>query len=116
MGWFHAQATATGAVTLVQGFLQRTAESAWLDLAPTADEDALTATARQLVTYRIALGPQAGVRRWCAHDHALAGEDRVSERVAKAFGFSLHAGRERRGTQREVAERLLSLHCPPGVA
>jgi len=40
----------------------------------------------------------------------LAGEDRASERVAKAHGVSLHAGVSCEAHQRELRERLCREH------
>jgi len=42
------------------GLLQRDAESAWLDLPPGEDTDAMRQLIGSSVTYRIAVGPQAG--------------------------------------------------------
>ncbi len=75
------------------GLLQRDAESAWLDLAPVEDTDAMRQLIGSSVTYRIAVGPQAGRKALVLRTiRALPGEEPRNERVAKANGFSLHAG------------------------
>ena len=43
-----------------EDLLTRDAESAWLDLPHSVGEDAMTQLLGSSVTYRIALGPQAG--------------------------------------------------------
>ena len=59
------------------------------------------------VTYRIAVGPQAGRKALVLRTiTALAGEDPRNERVAKAQGFSLHAGVSCEAHQRQLRERL----------
>ena len=75
------------------GLLRRDAESAWLDLPPVEDTDAMRQLLGSSVTYRVAVGPQAGRKALVLRTiTALAGEDPRNERVAKANGFSLHAG------------------------
>jgi len=67
------------------------AESAWLDLPPVEDADAMRQLLGSSVTYRIAVGPKAGRKALVLRTiTALAGEDPRNERVAKANGFSLH--------------------------
>ena len=59
------------------------------------------------VTYRIAVGPQAGRKALVLRTiTALAVEDPRNERVAKAQGFSLHAGVSCEAHQRQLRERL----------
>lgn len=89
------------------GLLRLDAESAWLDLPPLEDTDAMRRLIGSSVTYRIAVGPQAGRKALVLRTITpLAGEDRASERVAKAHGFSLHAGVSCEAHQRDVRERL----------
>lgn len=47
---------------------------------------------------------------------ALSGEDPASERVAKAHGFSLHAGVGCEAHRRDVRERLCRYIARPAVA
>ena len=89
------------------GLLQRDSESAWLDLPPGEDTDAMRQLIGSSVTYRIAVGPQAGRKALVLRTiRPLAGEEPRNERVAKANGFSLHAGVSCEARQREVRERL----------
>lgn len=71
------------------GLLKRDAESAWLDLPPATDAEAMAQLIGSSVTHRIALGPQAGRKALVLRTITpLVGEDAASERVAKAHGFS----------------------------
>ena len=99
------------------GLLRRDAESAWLDLPPAEDTDAMRQLLGSSVTYRIAVGPQAGRKALVLRTiTALAGEDPRDERVAKANGFSLHAGVSCEAHQRDVRERLCRYIARPAVA
>jgi hypothetical protein len=69
------------------------------------------------VTYRIAVGPQAGRKALVLRTiRPLADEGPRNERVAKANGFSLHAGVIAEAHQREVRERLCRYIARPAVA
>ena len=69
------------------------------------------------VTYRLALGPQAGRKALMLRTITpLAGEDLTNERVAKAYGFSLHAGVGCEAHQRALRERLCRYIARPAVA
>ena len=99
------------------GLLQRDAESAWLDLPPVEDTDPMRQLLGSSVTYRIAVGPQAGRKALVLRTiTALAGEEPRNERVAKANGFSLHAGVSCDGHQRALRERLCRYIARPAVA
>jgi iron complex outermembrane recepter protein len=103
----HLRAERVGRALERMGLLQRDAESAWLDLPPVEDTDAMRQLLGSSVTYRIALGPQAGRKALVLRTITpLVGEDPSSERVAKAHGFSLHAGVSCEAHQRELRERL----------
>jgi hypothetical protein len=89
------------------GLLQRDAESVWLDLPPGEDTDAMRQLIGSSVTYRIAVGPQAGRKALVLRTiRALPGEEPRNEVVAKANGFSLHAGVSCEAHQRDLRERL----------
>ncbi len=76
-----------------QGLLERDAESAWLDLEPAEDTDAMPQILGSSVSYRIAVGPQQGRKAFMIRTiRPLDKPDPGLERVAKANGFSLHAG------------------------
>ncbi|MBK6585569.1 MAG: transposase [Gammaproteobacteria bacterium] len=97
------------------GLLQRDAESAWLELPSVEDTDAIRQLLGSSVTYRIAaVGPQAGRKALVLRTiTALAGEEPRNERVAKANGFSLHAGVSCEAPA-HGARAVVPLHRPPG--
>jgi hypothetical protein len=101
------------------GLLQRDAESAWLDLPPVEDTDAMRQLIGSSVTYRIAVGPQGGRKALVLRKiTALAGEDPRNERVAKAHGLSLHAGvsceASTQASFRAACRRTHSRRCSTG--
>ncbi|MCP5320526.1 MAG: transposase [Pseudomonadales bacterium] len=99
------------------GLLARDADAAGWICPPAEDADAMTQLIGSSVTYRIALGPQAGRKTLILRTITpLAGEDPTNERVAKAYGFSLHAGVGCEAHQREVRERLCRYIARPAVA
>jgi ribosomal protein S27E len=100
-----------------RGLLQRDAESAWLDMEPPADEDAMTQLLGSSATYRIAVGPQQGRKAFMLRTLApLESPDSTSERVAKAAGFSLHAGVSCEPHQHDKRERLCRYIARPPVS
>ena len=69
------------------------------------------------VAYRIAVGPQQGRKAFMIR--TIRPLDRPGpglERVAKANGFSLHAGVSCEGTQKDKRERLCRYIARPAVA
>ena len=100
-----------------QGLLQQDAESAWLDLDPAGDTDAMPQILGSSVSYRIAVGPQQGRKAFMIRTiRPLDRPDPGLERVAKANGFSLHAGVSCEGHQRDKRERLCRYIARPAVA
>ena len=90
-----------------QGLLERDAESTWLDLDPAEDTDAMPHLLGSSVSYRIAVGPQQGRKAFMIRTlRPLDRPDPGLERVAKANGFSLHAGVNCEGHQKNKRERL----------
>ncbi len=86
--------------------LEQDAESAWLDLDPTEDTDAMPQILGSSVSYRIAVGPQQGRKAFMIRTiRPLDRPDPGLERVAKANGFSLHAGVSCEGSQRSKRDR-----------
>ena len=76
-----------------QGLLEQDTESAWLELEPADDTDAMPHLLGSSVSYRIAVGPQQGRKAFMIRTiRPLDRPDPGLERVAKANGFSLHAG------------------------
>ena len=89
-----------------QGLLERDAESAWLELDSAEDTDAMPQILGSSVSYRIAVGPQQGRKAFMIRTiRALDRPDPGLERVAKANGFSLHAGVSCEGHQKNKRER-----------
>jgi len=100
-----------------QGLLEQDSESAWLDLGPADDSDAMPHLLGSSVSYRIAVGPQQGRKAFMIRTiRPLDRPDPGLERVAKANGFSLHAGVSCEGHQKEKRERLFRYIARPAVA
>ena len=100
-----------------QGLLEQDTESAWLELDPTDEADAMPHILGSSVSYRIAVGPQQGRKAFMIR--TLRPLDRPNpglERVAKANGFSLHAGVSCEGHQKDKRERLCRYIARPAVA
>ncbi len=100
-----------------QGLLEQDADNAWLDLDPAEDTDAMPHLLGSSVSYRIAVGPQQGRKAFMIRTiRPLDRPDPGLERVAKANGFSLHAGVSCEGHQRDKRERLCRYIARPAVA
>jgi hypothetical protein len=100
-----------------QGLLTRDAETAWLNLEPTDVADPMAELISHSVTYRVAVGPQQGRKAFMLKTlPPLSVEDRPNERVAKAAGFSLHAGVSCEAHQLDKRERLCRYISRPPVA
>ena len=85
-----------------QGLLEQDTESAWLELEPADDTDAMPHLLGSSVSYRIAVGPLQGRKAFMIRTiRPLDRPDPGLERVAKANGFSLHAGVSCEGHQKE---------------
>jgi len=98
-----------------QGLLEQDTESAWLDLDPAGDTDAMPQILGSSISYRIAVGPQQGQKAFMIRTiRPLDGPD--PGRVAKANGFSLHAGVNCEGHERNKRERLCRYIARPAVA
>jgi hypothetical protein len=100
-----------------QGLLEQDTESAWLDLDPAEDTDAMPLIQASSISYRIAVGPQQGRKAFMIRTiRPLDRPDPGLERVAKANGFSLHAGVSCEGHERNKRERLCRYIARPAVA
>jgi len=100
-----------------QGLLEQDTESAWLELQPADDTDAMPHLLGSSVSYRIAVGPQQGRKAFMIRTiRPLDRPDAGLERVAKANGFSLHAGVSCEGHQKDKRERLCRYIARPAVA
>jgi len=88
------------------GYLIRDAESQYLDLLQD-EEDAMAAIVGGSITYRLALGPNAGRKALTLQTvPARTEQKRGDDLVAKQAGFSLHAGIACKSHQRKKLERL----------
>ena len=108
-----------------QGLLEQDTENAWLELDPADDTDAtpnkpgwaLRQILGSYVYYRIAVGPQQGRKAFMIRTiRPIDSPDPGLERLAKANGFSLHAGVSREGHQKDKRERLCRYIARPAVA
>ena len=93
-----------------QGLLEQDAANAWLVLDPAEDNDAMPQILGSSVSYRIAVGPQQGRKG------TIRPLDKPSlglERVAKASGFSLHAGVSCEAHQKDKRERIFRYIARP---
>ncbi|NNJ98310.1 MAG: hypothetical protein HKP12_14265 [Gammaproteobacteria bacterium] len=89
-----------------QGWLERDAENDYLAL-EIADDDPLSVLQGHSITYRIALGPQAGRKVFTLQTLPPVDADEMhSATVGEVAGFNLHAGVAARADQRHKLERL----------
>ena len=99
-----------------QGLLEQDTESAWLDLDPAEDTDAMPQILGSSISYRIAVGSQQGQKAFMIRTiRPLERPDPGLERVAKANGFSMHAGVSCEWHQKEKRERLCRYISRPAV-
>jgi hypothetical protein len=109
-------ATRIGRVLEKRGLVERDIENAWL----AADTEAgpLDDPIGHSITYRIAVGPRAGQKLFMLQTVAprLPGLEGDPNGVARAGGFSLHAGVPIAPHQREKLERLCRYVSRPPVA
>jgi hypothetical protein len=86
--------------------LERAAENDYLAL-DAADDDSLSVLQGHSITYRIALGPQAGRKVLTLQTRPPIDIDEMySGTVGQVAGFNLHAGIAARADQRRKLERL----------
>jgi hypothetical protein len=88
-----------------QGLLERDAENSYL--APEAvPEDPMTQLLGHSITYRIAVGPQAGRKVYTLQTLPGSEPDEFVDTAGRISGFSLHAGVSARADERKKLERL----------
>jgi Putative transposase len=96
-----------------QGLLERDAENSYLD-AQVMDEGPMNQLRGHSITYRIAVGPQAGRKVFTLQSlPASDPQETLTDTVGKVAGFSLHAGVAARADERKKLERLcryIALH------
>jgi hypothetical protein len=102
----HRIARRVGRFLERQGLLERDAENSYL-AADVVDEDPINQLLGSSITYRIAVGPQAGRKVFTPQTlPACDPEDQFGDAVGKVSGFSLHAGVAAKADERKKLERL----------
>jgi hypothetical protein len=110
----HTIAHRVGRFLERQGLLERDAENSYLAL-DTVGDDPMTPLLGHSITYRIAVGPQAG-RKVFTLQTLPASDEPVDGGAGKAAGFSLHAGVAARADERKKLERLCRYISRPTVS
>ncbi len=97
-----------------QGLLEQDTESAWLDLDPTEDTDAMPQILGSSISYRVAVGPQQGRKAFMIRTL------RPLERPDPGVGASSKGQRllpacrcELRRKSKSQARTIMPLHRPP---
>lgn len=99
-----------------QGWLERDAENDYLVL-DGADDDSLSVLQSHSITYRIAIGPQAGRKVFSLQTLPPIDIDEMhSAAVGQVAGFNIQAGVAARADQRRKLERLCRYIARPGVS
>ena len=110
----HTIAHRVGRFLERQGLLERDAETSYLAL-DSFDEDPLNQLLGHSITYRIAIGPQAGRKVFTLQ--TLPGSDEpFDSHAGKVAGFSLHAGVAAKAHERQKLERLCRYITRPAVS
>ena len=112
----HTLASRVGRYLERQGWLERDVENAYLAL-DSADDDPLSVLQGHSISYRIALGPQAGRKVFTLQTLPQVDIDEMhSATVGQVAGFNLHAGVGARADQRRKLERLCRYIARPAVS
>jgi hypothetical protein len=99
-----------------QGWLERNAENSYLASAA-VDEGPMDQLLGHSISYRIAVGPQAGRKVFTLQTlPACDREDDFTESVGKVAGFSQHAGVAAKAQERRKLERLCRYISRPAVS
>ena len=98
-----------------EGILERDEENSYLNLND-ADEDPMQQVLGCSVSYRIAVGPQQGRKVFTLQTIPAREDDDRFSQVAKASGFSLHAGVAAQAWERQKLERLCRYISRPAVS
>jgi hypothetical protein len=104
-GLIHTISQRVGAYLEREGLLVRDTENTYLQLEP-PDDSALNDLLGHSITYRIAVGPQAGRKAFTLQTVSSREPDHDHPDLAKTAGFSLHAGVAAKAHQRRKLERL----------
>lgn len=97
-----------------QGLVERDAENSHLS-GDAVDDDPMSQLCDHSITYRIAVGPQAG-RKVFTLQMLLASDEPFDDEVGQVAGFSLHAGVAARADERKRLERLCRYGSGPAVS
>ncbi len=112
----HTIAHRVGRYLERQGLLERDAENSYL-AADAVDEDPMNPLLGHSITYRIALGPQAGRKVFTLQTlPACDPQERFGDAPGNVAGFSLHAGVAARANERRKLERLCRYISRPAVS
>jgi len=87
-----------------QGLLEQDAENSYLTT-DAVSEDLMNQLLGHSITYRIAVGPQAGRKVFTLQTLPACEPDDYTDTAGKASGFSLHAGVAARSDERKKLER-----------
>ena len=110
----HTIARRVGRYLERQGLLARDAENSYLT-SDAVDEDPMSQLLGHSITYRIAVGPQAGRKVFTLQ--TLPGSDEpFDDPLGNVSGFSLHAGVAARADERKKLERLCRYISRPAVS
>ena len=112
----HTIAHRVGRFLERQGLLERDAENSYL-ASDAVDEGPMDQLLGPSITYRIAVGPQAGRKVFTLQTlPACDPQDPFGDTVGKVAGFSLHAGVAARAQERQKLERLCRYISRPAVS
>jgi hypothetical protein len=96
--------------------LERDAENSYL-AGEAVDDDPMTQLLGHSITYRVAVGPQAGRKVFTLQTlPACDPEDQFGDTVDQVAGFSLHAGVAAKAHERKKLERLCRYISRPAVS
>ena len=98
-----------------QGLLVRDIENTYLDL-DLGESSAMDDLLGYSISYRIAVGPQAGRKAFTLQTVPAGEEGKEDGRLAQAGGFSLHGGVVAQAHQRRKLERLCRYIARPAVS
>jgi len=110
----HTIAHRVGRFLERQGLLERDAENSYLT-SDAVDDDPMTPLLGHSITYRIAVGPQAGRKVFTLQTLPASGE-LFDDGAGKVAGFSLHAGVAARADERKKLERLCRYISRPAIS
>ncbi len=98
-----------------QGLLERDAENSYL-ASDVVSGEPIDQILGHSITYRIAVGPQAGRKVFTLQTIPACEADEFTDTTGKVSGFSLHAGVAARADERKKLERLCRYISRPAVS